>query len=158
MEETGVGSLIWEDPNHHRATKPANSLQPHGCSLPGFSVHGFSRQEYWKFPPPGDLANPGMEPPSPAASAQVRSLWAGSLPLSHLGNPAKPVGHVSWACAREPGSRDCWARVPQGRCSASQEPIAMRGQRTAARGWPCSPKLEKSWCGNGDPTQPWISE
>ena len=30
---------------------------------------GFSRQEYWSelpFPPPGDLASPGIEPVSPA--------------------------------------------------------------------------------------------
>ena len=39
------------------------------CSLPGSSVHGISRQEYWNelpFPPPGDLPNSGMEPRSPA--------------------------------------------------------------------------------------------
>ena len=35
---------------------------------------GFSRQEYWSgllFPSPGDLANPGIEPASPA--------WAGGF-------------------------------------------------------------------------------
>ena len=39
------------------------------CSLPGSSVHGFSRQEYWSglpCPPPGDLPNPGIELVSPA--------------------------------------------------------------------------------------------
>ena len=38
------------------------------CSLPGFSVHGFSRQEYWSglpFPSPGDLPDPGIGPESP---------------------------------------------------------------------------------------------
>ena len=33
---------------------------------------GFSRQEYWSelpFPPPGDLPDPGIEPPSPASPA-----------------------------------------------------------------------------------------
>ena len=47
-------------------------------SLPGFSVHGISMQEYWSelpFPSPGYLPNPGMEPRSPA-------LQAGSLPLA----------------------------------------------------------------------------
>jgi len=32
----------------------------------------FSRQEYWSglaFPPPGDLADPGIEPTSPASPA-----------------------------------------------------------------------------------------
>ena len=34
---------------------------------------GFSRQEYWSglpFPPPGDLPNPGIKPPSPALVGQ----------------------------------------------------------------------------------------
>ena len=36
-------------------------------SLPGSSVMGFSRQEYWSvlpFPSPGDLPDPGIEPRS----------------------------------------------------------------------------------------------
>ena len=40
---------------------------------------GFSRQEYWsglRFPPPGDLPDPGIKPASP-------SLQVDSLPLSH---------------------------------------------------------------------------
>ena len=39
------------------------------CSLPGSSVHGFPRQEYWSgfpLPSPGDLADPEIEPASPA--------------------------------------------------------------------------------------------
>ena len=51
------------------------------CHAPLFM--GFSRQEYWSglpFPTPGDLADPGIEPISPA--------WlADSLALSHLGSP-----------------------------------------------------------------------
>jgi len=42
---------------------------PMDCSLPGSSVHGFSRQQYWSglpFPSPGDLLNPGIKPRSPA--------------------------------------------------------------------------------------------
>ena len=37
------------------------------CSLPGSSVHGIHRQEYWSglpFPPPGHLPDPGTEPAS----------------------------------------------------------------------------------------------
>ena len=44
---------------------------------------GFLRQEYWSGlprPPPQDLPDPGIEPPSPA-------LQAKSLPLSHQGFP-----------------------------------------------------------------------
>ena len=47
------------------------------CSLPGSSVHGISREEYWSglpFPSPGDLPDPGIEPESPA-------LQADSLPF-----------------------------------------------------------------------------
>ena len=37
---------------------------PMNCSLPGSSVHGFSRQEHWNglpCPPLGDLPNPGIK-------------------------------------------------------------------------------------------------
>ena len=47
---------------------------------------GFSQQEYWSglpFPPSGDLANPGIEPTSPASPA----LHMASLSLSHQGSP-----------------------------------------------------------------------
>ena len=41
---------------------------PIDCSPPGFSVHGILHgQEYWSglpYPPPGDLANLGIEPAS----------------------------------------------------------------------------------------------
>ena len=39
------------------------------CNVPGSSVHGVSRQEYWRglpFPPLGDLPVPGVKPTSPA--------------------------------------------------------------------------------------------
>ena len=47
---------------------------PMDYSLPGSSVHGISRQEYWSglpFPPPGDLSNPGIEPTSPALVSRL---------------------------------------------------------------------------------------
>ena len=46
---------------------------------------GFSRQDYWSglpCPPPGDLPNLGIKPPSPMAP----TLQVDSLPRSHLGN------------------------------------------------------------------------
>ena len=61
-------------PTLHSISPRSNSIfaqscltlcNPIDCSLPGSSVHGFSRQEYWSglpCPPPGDLPNPGMEP------------------------------------------------------------------------------------------------
>ena len=48
---------------------------------PSFSVHGFSRQEYWSglpCPPPGDLPDPEIEPVSSA-------LQADSLPTEPPG-------------------------------------------------------------------------
>ena len=49
---------------------------------------GFSRQESWSglpCPPPGDLPNPRIKPPSPVSPA----LQAGSWLLSHWGSPAR---------------------------------------------------------------------
>ena len=43
----------------------SNSCDLMDCSLPGSSVHGFSRQEYWSglsFPSPEDLPDPGIQP------------------------------------------------------------------------------------------------
>ena len=59
----------------------STSLQPHDRSPPGFSVHGFSRQQYWSglpFPSPGDHLDPWIRPRSPA-------LWADSLLSEPLG-------------------------------------------------------------------------
>ena len=53
-------------------------------SLPGSSVCGFPKQEYWSglsFPSPGDLPNPEMEPVSPEPLA----FQADSLPAEPLG-------------------------------------------------------------------------
>ena len=53
------------------------------CSLPGSSVHGLPRQEYWsglQFPSPGDLPDQGIKPGSP-------TLQADSLPSKPLGKP-----------------------------------------------------------------------
>ena len=53
------------------------------CSLPGSSVHGIPKPEYWSglpFPSPGDLPDPGTEPRSPA-------LQADCLPSEPQGSP-----------------------------------------------------------------------
>ena len=44
----------------------SDSLRPHGTCQAPLSME-FSRQEYWKwkFPSPGDLPDPGVEPGSP---------------------------------------------------------------------------------------------
>ena len=56
---------------------------PMDWSLPGSSVQGFSRQEYWSglpFPSPGGLPDPGIEPRSPALQADAL--------------PSKPPGKI----------------------------------------------------------------
>ena len=61
------------------------------CSPPGFSVHGISRQEYWRglpFPSPGDLPDPGIYPRSPA-------LQADSLPSEPPGKVFKESASCS---------------------------------------------------------------
>ena len=58
---------------------------PWTVNLPGSSVMGFSRQEYWSGLPrplPGDLPNSGIEPASPVAP----TLQADSLSVSHWGS------------------------------------------------------------------------
>ena len=55
------------------------------CNLPGSSVHGILLArilEWFPFPSPGDLHDPGIEPGSPA-------LQAGSLPSEPPGNPLR---------------------------------------------------------------------
>ena len=54
---------------------------PVDCSLPGSSVMGFSRQEYWSglpFPSPEDLPDPGIEQGLP----WLLYRQTGSLPLA----------------------------------------------------------------------------
>ena len=51
---------------------------PMDCSPPGYSVHGFSRQEDWSglpFPYPEDLPNPGIEPVSLTSPALARRFF-----------------------------------------------------------------------------------
>ena len=54
-------------------------LRPHDCNPPGFSVHGFPRQEHWSglsFPSPGDLSDPGIKLGSPALAGRFFTVWA----------------------------------------------------------------------------------
>ena len=56
------------------------------CSLPGSSVHGILRQEYWSglpFPSPGDLPNPGIEPRSPGLQADSLSSESPGKPKNY---------------------------------------------------------------------------
>ena len=54
------------------------------CSPPGSSVHGFSRQEYWRglpFPTPGNLADPGLGPTALASPALAGRFFTTEAPV-----------------------------------------------------------------------------
>ena len=62
-----------------------NSLGPYGNGLPSSSVHGIFKArvlEWWPFPSPGDLPNPGIE-------LYLLHCNQTLYHLSHQGNPAK---------------------------------------------------------------------
>ena len=61
----------------------SNSCKPRDYSLPGSSVMGFPRQEYWSglpFLSPGDVPDPGIE-------CRSSALQADSLPSETSGKP-----------------------------------------------------------------------
>ena len=63
---------------------------PMNCSLPGSSVHGFTRQEYWNgfpFPPPGDLPDPGINPRIEPTSRTSPALAGGFFITEPPGKP-----------------------------------------------------------------------
>ena len=62
--------------SHSVASDSCNSMD---CSLPGSLSLGFSRQEYWSglpCPPPGDLPEPGIEPPISCIAGGFFTIWA----------------------------------------------------------------------------------
>ena len=63
-----------------------------GCSPPGSSVYGLSRQEYWSglpCPPPGDLPDPGIEPMSLVSLALAGRLFITSATWEAPGGKKK---------------------------------------------------------------------
>ena len=59
---------------------------PMGCSPPGSSSMGFSRQEYWNglpFPSPEDLPDPGIKPRSPELAGRFFTTEPPGKPTSH---------------------------------------------------------------------------
>ena len=70
---------------------------PKDSCLPGSSVHGIPRQEYWSglpFPSPENLPDPGIKPESPAWQVD-------SSPLSHLGSLGSTLAHNKTLIAPE---------------------------------------------------------
>ena len=78
----------------------------------------------------------------------TQGTWVWALvwedPTCH--GAAKPMRHNYWACALEPASHNCWARVPQLLKPARLEPVlrSKRSPRTAMQSSPCSPQLQKA--------------
>ena len=65
------------------------------CSLPSFSVHGFSRQEYWSglpFPSQGDLPDPGIKCGSPALQADILPSESPGKDIINLPQPHRLDG------------------------------------------------------------------
>ena len=63
----------------------SDSCSPMDCSLPGFSVHGISQQEYWSglpFPSPGGLPNPETRPVPPTLAGRFFTTEPPEKPLS----------------------------------------------------------------------------
>ena len=82
---------------------------PMDCSLLGSSVHGFSRQEYWKgllCPPPGDLSSPGVEPASPKSSALACWIFTTSVTWEAHSIHSVNICHV-YTCIRITDSLCC---------------------------------------------------
>ena len=69
------------------------------CSLPGSSVHGISRQEYWSglpLPSPGDLPNLGIEPWVSRIVGRRFTIWAtGKVPLKKFSINILQLAEVS---------------------------------------------------------------
>ena len=75
--------------------KSRATLRLHGLPPPASSVHGSSRQEHWSglpFPPPGDLPDPGVEPPSPALVSRFSTIEPLGKPIQVL----SPLQTLLW--------------------------------------------------------------
>ena len=107
---------------------------PTDCSLPGSSVHGIPRQEYWSglpCPLPGDLCHPGIELKSPAVAGR-------SLLLSHQESPVlnNAVMHISPGSMHDAG---CLGLVhwddPEGWCGEGGGRRVQDGECMYTCGW-----------------------
>ena len=81
---------------------------PMDCSSPGFSVQGFSRQEYWSGepgPPPENLPDPGIKPESLTSPALEGEFFTTSATWEAHSNLAKSLQSCLTLCNPIDGSR-----------------------------------------------------
>ena len=81
---------------------------PMDCSLPGSSVHGLFRQEYWSglpFLSPGDLPDSGIEPMSPVLADRFFTTEPAGQPNARWPNPNKKI---NCCCFRALKFGHCW--------------------------------------------------
>ena len=72
-----------------------------GYSLPGSSVHGILRQEYWGWlprPPPGDLPDPGIKPTSLMSPALAGGFFTTSATWEALELVSVQFSPVTQSC------------------------------------------------------------
>ena len=106
------------------------------CSPPGSSVHGISRGEYCSglpLPTPGDLPDPGIEPPSPTSPA-----WAGRVFRTEpLQERPLPWSSPKTSTLEDPERRDYPFTVThRGQLVSRTRPRAAGGARGDSLPWP----------------------
>ena len=95
---TYLGHWKWKKSESEVTQSCLTIWDPMDCSLPGSSVHGISRQEYWSgllCPPPGDLPNPGNKLRFPALQ-EDSVLSEPSGHLGHISNSRNPLVFLHW--------------------------------------------------------------
>ena len=83
---------------------------PMECSLPGSSVHGFLRQEYWSglpFPSSGDLSHTVIKPVSPALAGRFFITEPPGKPTQNVYSSLIQFSSVSQSCLTLCDHMDC---------------------------------------------------
>ena len=116
---------------------------PMDCSLPGSSVHGILRQEYWSglaFPSPEDLPNPEIEPASLASPVLAGRLFTTELPGKEVPN---------WCPTDCPGgnSRNK-ARRAESEMPSTAWSVEQRGLRLGHSVWQRGKNWGRMWGGD----------
>ena len=113
------------------------------CSLPGSSVHGISRQEYWNglpFPSPGDPSDPGIKPRSPTLQAVSSIAGRFLTDWATRESYCLPKSFMSFLVTCWPRKTPCKARLNATtyfhfmRHTAEREVLQRKGKTTTCHG------------------------